>query len=127
MGEAPLRRALFSRELPGLCHRAFGIDGTNGDPGDRDEQAALGLEVDVSTVLTLAAAPGPAAPSAPRAPGPTVHALAVGADDDWEQLVALQEAADALPGLAGHRLCRTPPRRANCFVSHTRDDTTRTI
>lgn len=86
-GKAWLDR--FREEFPGAVHRAMGLNTTDGDAGDRDELAALGLEANVSTVLSATSLAEPAAPVA------DVRRLATA--DDWQQAYALRSAVYGEP------------------------------
>jgi GNAT superfamily N-acetyltransferase len=84
-GQAAALRRLFATEFPHAAHLAFGVDGTDGAVGERGEIDALGLSVEVNTVLS---APQLREPPAPRAPGVTFRSLRD--DDDWVQAADLR-------------------------------------
>jgi ribosomal protein S18 acetylase RimI-like enzyme len=73
----------FQRELPGARHRTFGVDGVAGGRDDLAPFVALGLEPDVSSVMTATAVHPPARPNTDA----TLRPLT--ADEDWEQQVVL--------------------------------------
>jgi predicted GNAT family acetyltransferase len=75
--------ATFERELPEARHRTFGIDGTTGDVADGEPFTALGMETEVSSVLTASTVHPPPRPNADV----TIRTLAF--DDDWSQQVEL--------------------------------------
>lgn len=79
---------MFVREFPDAVHRAFGIDGTDGQAGDPDALAALGVETEVSTVLTATSADL----SGFDASGSAYRPLK--SDADWEQLIDLNLTCD---------------------------------
>jgi ribosomal protein S18 acetylase RimI-like enzyme len=73
--------AAFREAFPYAEHLAFGVDGVDGVAGSGAE--AMGLEVDMSTVLTTTRFP-------PRRPAPHLAIRRLESDDDWRQAVALQ-------------------------------------
>lgn len=83
-GDGARWRAAFSAEFPGARHLTIGVDGTDGDVGEVDEVRALGMEIDVSTVLTASALRAPA-----RLRRDAVCQPLAG-DDDWRQAVELR-------------------------------------
>lgn len=93
-GQAGTYESAFAVEFPDARHRAYAVDGTGGQAGDAGELAALGVEVDVSTVLTVEAA---------ALPEPPVRGRALSDDADWSQLVTLRQAGDTSPVAGGQR------------------------
>ncbi len=89
---APLRRDLglveeiFTRELPGIRHRAFGIDSPDGQLAELAAFAEAGYAVDTAVVLTASRVLPP--------PRPNTRALyrPLTGDDDWAQRVSLDVA-----------------------------------
>jgi len=86
---APLRRDLglvedlFARELPGVTHRAFGVDAPDGRTADLVPFADAGYTVEMSVVLTATTVLAPPRPNTNAAVRP------LAGDDDWAQRVAL--------------------------------------
>ncbi len=87
-GDAQRWTAHFAAEFPDAGHLAFGVDGTDGEAGDRDELACLGVEVEVNAVLTA----GRLAPPAATAPGVDVRPLR--SAGDWAQAGELRSALE---------------------------------
>ncbi|MEV0230808.1 GNAT family N-acetyltransferase [Nonomuraea sp. NPDC050786] len=81
-GDAARWSALFTAEFPAAKHRAFGVDGVIGLAGDTAEHEALGVTVELSTVLTADRLVPPAAT-------PQADIRALSSDDDWHQAVEL--------------------------------------
>jgi ribosomal protein S18 acetylase RimI-like enzyme len=75
--------ATFERELPEARHRTFGVDGTTGELADVAGFAALGMETEVSSVMTATEVREPPRPNGDT----TLRTLA--SDDDWAQQVEL--------------------------------------
>ena len=92
----------FERELPDARHRTFGVDGVAGDRADLAPFVALGLESDVSSVMTATEVHPPARPNTDATLRPLTS------DDDWEQQVVLslvgEEEADATEEFATARV-----------------------
>ena len=80
----------FEAEFPVAQHRTFGIDGTGGSAADGASFAALGLETEVSTVMTATTVHAPPRPNGEA----TYRALA--SDADWEQQVELTMAGEEI-------------------------------
>src|SRR5688500_10079264 len=78
----------FCREFPGARHRTFGVDGTAGSPDDLAAFAALGFEVEVSTVMTARSVHEP-----PRPNREAVYRPLRG-DEDWRCQLELSVAGD---------------------------------
>lgn len=78
--------ALFAAEFPGASHLAIGVDGTEGESGERAGWERLGISVQTDTVLTASYLRAPAQPA--RADLRTVT------EDDWEQAERLRHACD---------------------------------
>lgn len=98
----------FERELPGATHRAFGVDGTDGAAGSRDEIALAGLRLDPSIVLTASElTPVGKAPS-----DVAVRRLSVDDDHDWSASIALQEAGTEDMEPRAHLIYLTDKMRA---------------
>ena len=83
-GDAARWLTLFSDEFPGARHVAIGIDGTDGEVGEVDEVRALGMEAEVSTVLTTSRLREPTR----RRHGAVCRML--GGCDDWRQALQLR-------------------------------------
>jgi ribosomal protein S18 acetylase RimI-like enzyme len=83
--------AAFAAEFPTAGHLALGVDGTGGDCGDASELAAMGVTVEVNTVLTAARVRPPGRPLG----GVQCRPLAGGGD--WAQALALRVACDGDP------------------------------
>jgi ribosomal protein S18 acetylase RimI-like enzyme len=85
----PLRRdlagleELFTRELPGIAHRAYGIDSPDGRAEDLERFADAGFDTDLAVALTATILTRPARPNH------TVEVRTLRTDDDWSQRVAL--------------------------------------
>jgi GNAT superfamily N-acetyltransferase len=95
--------ATLAREFPGAEHVALGVDGTTGDAGDRQEIAALGLGIELSTVLTARATTPP-----PR-PNESAQFRMLDSDADWLGALELQEAGhggspEGWQGFQGRRM-----------------------
>jgi GNAT superfamily N-acetyltransferase len=97
-GRAQALRAAFEGEFPGARHMTFGIDGTQGEIGDRSTTDALGLSADVSAVLTAARLREPERRSTVAVHRPLHRA------DDWAQAALLRRACDDRPDTPEHRL-----------------------
>jgi ribosomal protein S18 acetylase RimI-like enzyme len=89
---APLRRdlglveELFTRELPGIGHRAFGVDSPDGRVSELAAFAEAGYAVEASVVLTATRVLPPPRPNTRTAFRP------LSGDDDWAQRVSLDVA-----------------------------------
>ena len=81
---------VFEAEFPGAQHRTFGIDGTGGSAADGDSFAALGLETEVSTVMTATSVHEPPRPNHEATYRP------LESDADWEQQVELTMAGEEI-------------------------------
>jgi ribosomal protein S18 acetylase RimI-like enzyme len=84
-GAADARQWLgaFEAEFPAARHRTFGIDGTAGTTADAAAFTALGLEVEVSSVMTATAVHEPPRPARDATYRP------LDSDADWAQQVEL--------------------------------------
>jgi ribosomal protein S18 acetylase RimI-like enzyme len=80
----------FEREFPEARHRTFGVDGTTGDASDVAPFGALGMEVEVSSVLTATSTHPPPHPCTDA----TIRRLST--DDDWAQQVELSMVGEGL-------------------------------
>jgi ribosomal protein S18 acetylase RimI-like enzyme len=74
---------VFESAFPGTRHRAFGIDGTSGAEEVAAPFAALGLSVEMSTVMTATSVREPPRPNRDATYRP------LESDEDWEQHVEL--------------------------------------
>lgn len=83
--------AAFDRELPGAAHRAFGIDGTNGQVGAVGELTGAGFTVNVERVLTTTQLHDPSRID----PEATIRRLDPADKHDWSASIALQGAGNA--------------------------------
>ena len=52
-GEAPALRSLFTRAFPTAAHLALGVDGVDGETGDAETLAELGVEVEINHVMAV--------------------------------------------------------------------------
>jgi ribosomal protein S18 acetylase RimI-like enzyme len=87
-GEAQEWLAAFETEFPDALHRTFGVDGQSGSGDDLGPFRELGLDSDVSSVMTATAVHEPARPNSSA----TYRPLA--SDADWEQQVELDIAGE---------------------------------
>ena len=87
-GDARSWAALFSGDFPQAAHLALGVDGTNGDTGDADELAELGVASEVNSVLTATRLLPPGEPDIATDIRPLTS------DDDWAQATRLRIACD---------------------------------
>jgi len=78
----------FEAELPDARHRTFGVDGRDGGRDDLAPFAELGLNLDVSTVMTATSVHEPAHPNGQA----TYRTLE--SDADWEQQVEVSMAGE---------------------------------
>jgi ribosomal protein S18 acetylase RimI-like enzyme len=78
----------FEREFPDARHRTFGVDGTKGRRGDLAPFAEVGMDLDVSTVMTATAVHEPPRPNTDA----TYRRLE--SDADWQQQIALDLAGE---------------------------------
>jgi ribosomal protein S18 acetylase RimI-like enzyme len=78
----------FEAEFPEARHRTFGVDGAASGPEDLTPFTDLGLEPDVSTVMTATAVHEPPRPNTDA----TYRPLAT--DADWEQQIELDLAGE---------------------------------
>jgi ribosomal protein S18 acetylase RimI-like enzyme len=78
----------FEAEFPEARHRAFGVDGHDGDRSDLAPFADVGLDLDVSTVMTATAVHEPARPNTDA----TYRRLE--SDADWHQQIELDLAGE---------------------------------
>lgn len=70
---------LFTRELPGITHRAFGVDDPDGSLADLKPFAEAGYDTDASTVMTARSVRPP-----PR-PNTSVEVRRLVDEQDWTQ------------------------------------------
>jgi ribosomal protein S18 acetylase RimI-like enzyme len=91
-GAADARQWLgaFEAEFPAARHRTFGIDGTSGTADDARGFAGLGLQTEVSSVMTATSVHEP-----PR-PNREARYRPLESDDDWEQQVELTMAGETI-------------------------------
>jgi ribosomal protein S18 acetylase RimI-like enzyme len=78
----------FETEFPEARHRTFGVDGTDGTRADLAPFAELGLDLDVSSVMTATEVHEP-----PR-PNTSATYRTLEDDDDWQQQVELDRAGE---------------------------------
>ncbi len=78
----------FEAEFPQARHRTFGVDGHDGDRDDLAPFAKLGLDLDVSTVMTATAVHEP-----PR-PDTAATYRCLDSEDDWAQQIELDLAGE---------------------------------
>src|SRR5689334_3980955 len=81
-GDADRWQELFARYHPSARHRAYAVDDPTGAVGDPAEVAKLGVEIDVSSVLT---APAPLPDAHPPA---GIRPLRT--DADWQQALEVR-------------------------------------
>jgi ribosomal protein S18 acetylase RimI-like enzyme len=79
----------FTTEFPDARHLAFGVDQTDGTAADLAGFAGLGLDVDVSTVMTATSVHPP-----PR-PNNEAEYRRLSSDDDWAQVLRVRIVANA--------------------------------
>ena len=79
---------LFAAEFPEASHLAIGVDGTEGDVGERAGWERLGIGVEIDTVLTASSLRAPERPA--RAD------LRAVTGDDWEKAEQLRHACDEM-------------------------------
>jgi ribosomal protein S18 acetylase RimI-like enzyme len=78
----------FEAEFPDARHRTFGVDGRDGGADDLAPFAELGLDLDVSTVMTATEVHEPPRPNTDA----TYRPLAT--DADWQQQIELDRAGE---------------------------------
>ncbi len=81
---------VFERAFPDARHRTFGIDGTVGTVDDVAAFAELGMETEVSSVMTATSVREP-----PR-PNSDITLRPLESDDDWSQQVELSMVGEEL-------------------------------
>ena len=81
---------VFEAQFPAARHRTFGIDGTTGSVAQTESFTALGLEAEVSSVMTATSVHEP-----PR-PNPDATYRPLRTDGDWEQQVELTMAGETV-------------------------------
>jgi ribosomal protein S18 acetylase RimI-like enzyme len=74
---------VFEASFPSARHRTFGIDGTSGTAADASSFADLGMDAEVSTVMTAMSVHEPPRPNKEATYRP------LESDGDWEQQVEL--------------------------------------
>jgi GNAT superfamily N-acetyltransferase len=87
-GRAERASAIFASEFPEAAHVAIGVDGTDGDPGDPKAVQALGVSVEVNTVLSAERLRRPQRKNG--GPGVKARFRPLSDDDDWAQAVELR-------------------------------------
>jgi ribosomal protein S18 acetylase RimI-like enzyme len=80
--------ATFEAEFPEARHRTFGVDGRDGGGDDLAPFTEIGLEPDVSSVMTATAV------HAPPRPNDTATYRPLATDADWEQQIELDQAGE---------------------------------
>jgi ribosomal protein S18 acetylase RimI-like enzyme len=86
--QASMWLAEFEREFPDARHRAFGVDGAQGDHDDLAPFADLGMATEWASVMTATSVHEPPRPNTAA----TYRRLAT--DDDWAQQVELDRAGE---------------------------------
>jgi ribosomal protein S18 acetylase RimI-like enzyme len=81
---------VFEAAFPAAEHRTFGIDGTRGTPADAAPFTALGLEAEVSSVMSATAVHAPPRPNHDAVYRPLTS------DADWDQQVELTMAGESV-------------------------------
>ena len=79
LGEPGRWLATFATEFPGAGHLTLGVDTGDAASTDAEAFAALGLEAELSSVLTATA------PHAPPQPNPDAICRPLESDEDWRQ------------------------------------------
>ncbi|MGH3425100.1 MAG: GNAT family N-acetyltransferase, partial [Nocardioidaceae bacterium] len=87
-GSVPGWVETFSRTFPDAEHLTLGVDGTDGEAGDPAELARLGLEREISTVMTATTVHPP--------PRPNTYATyrPLDGDADWSAALAVRAAGN---------------------------------
>jgi ribosomal protein S18 acetylase RimI-like enzyme len=80
--------ATFESEFPQARHRTFGVDGSAGSRDDLAPFVDLGLDIDVSTVMTATSVHEPPRPNTDATCRP------LRTDDDWEQQIEVSRAGE---------------------------------
>lgn len=106
---------VFEAEFPDAGHRAFGIDGVEGESASADQLERLGVTAEVNTVMTA----GTLVPSSSLPALPTgTHVRPLAGDDDWAQAleldVACYEEPDASEEERSFMIRRSAALRALC-------------
>ena len=83
LGEPDGWLATFAAEFPGAAHLTLGVDTADAASVDADAFAAVGLEAELSSVLTATA------PHAPPHPNSGATCRPLETDDDWRQAESL--------------------------------------
>jgi ribosomal protein S18 acetylase RimI-like enzyme len=104
--EATMWLERFEREFPEARHRTFGIDGTAGGPADVAAFAAIGMETDVSSVMTATDVHEPRHPNADA----TLRRLS--SDNDWARQVELSMVGEELGYDRAYCTARTAAERS---------------
>ncbi len=88
----------FAGYFPEATHLALGVDGIEGEAGEADELAALGVTVGTDAVLTAEEMP------APDRTQPGVDVRPLSGDEDWAQAAEIRWALDETgPSDTAHR------------------------
>jgi ribosomal protein S18 acetylase RimI-like enzyme len=90
LDRAERARSIFVTEFPKAPHVAIGVDGTDGDAGDPQAIEALGVSVDVNTVLSAERLRQPERRD--RVLGEKATFRTLSDDDDWTQATQLRVA-----------------------------------
>jgi ribosomal protein S18 acetylase RimI-like enzyme len=103
---------VFEAAHPAAAHRTFGIDGTSGTAADAASFRDLGLDVDVSSVMTATAVHEPKRPNREATYRP------LESDDDWEQQVDLTMAGESTGYSLEFSAGRARQHRSMCDAGH---------
>jgi ribosomal protein S18 acetylase RimI-like enzyme len=103
---------VFEATFPAARHRTFGIDGTSGTAADAASFGDLGLDVDVSSVMTATAVHEPKRPNREASYRP------LDSDDDWAQQVELTMAGESVGYSLEFSEGRARQHRALCEAGH---------
>jgi ribosomal protein S18 acetylase RimI-like enzyme len=113
-GAADARQWLgvFEASFPSARHRTFGIDGTNGTAADASPFADLGMDTDVSSVMTATSV------HEPRRPNREATYRPLESDADWAQQVELTMAGESAGYSPEFSEGRARQHRVLCDAGH---------
>ena len=103
---------VFEAAHPAARHRTFGIDGTSGTAADASSFADLGLDVEVSSVMTATSVHEPARPNRDATYRP------LESDEDWVQQVELTMAGESAGYSLEFSAGRARQHRSLCDAGH---------
>jgi ribosomal protein S18 acetylase RimI-like enzyme len=96
-GSCRALRDIFEADFPGADHMAIGIDGTDGETGDRSTIEALGLSAETDAVLSAQRL------REPRQTAGDAICRPLSGDADFEQVLAVRRACDQRDETPEHR------------------------